>query len=103
MRTIGVLGGMTWHSTADYYRIINTRVREELGGAHSARMLISSVDQAAIADMDHFIDAVGELIAAVVDVDLCLGVRKIPPVHIGNARHRCRPVRFRPYRRDRWR
>jgi amino-acid racemase len=48
MRTIGVLGGMTWHSTADYYRIINTRVREELGGAHSARVLISSVDQAEI-------------------------------------------------------
>jgi amino-acid racemase len=51
MRTIGALGGMTWHSTADYYRIINTRVREELGGAHSARVLISSVDQAEIEPM----------------------------------------------------
>jgi aspartate racemase len=48
MRTIGVLGGMTWHSTADYYRIINTLVRDELGGAHSARVLVSSVDQAEI-------------------------------------------------------
>lgn len=48
MRTIGVLGGLTWHSTADYYRIINTRVREAIGGSHSARVLISSVDQAEI-------------------------------------------------------
>src|SRR5262249_12569920 len=48
MRTIGVLGGMTWHSTADYYRFMNTRVREELGGSHSARVLVSSVDQAEI-------------------------------------------------------
>jgi amino-acid racemase len=51
MRTIGVLGGMTWHSTADYYRILNTRVREELGGDHSARVLIASVDQAEIEPM----------------------------------------------------
>lgn len=48
MRTIGVLGGMTWHSTADYYRVMNTLVREQLGGSHSARVLISSIDQAEI-------------------------------------------------------
>ena len=48
MRTIGVLGGMTWHSTTDYYRVLNTLARQELGGSHSARVLISSVDQAEI-------------------------------------------------------
>ncbi len=44
MRTIGVLGGMTWHSSLEYYRLINTGVNERLGGIHSARCLLFSVD-----------------------------------------------------------
>ncbi|WP_432564191.1 aspartate/glutamate racemase family protein [Kineococcus sp. SYSU DK003] len=44
MRTIGMLGGMSWESTAEYYRLVNTSVRERLGGVHSARVLIDSLD-----------------------------------------------------------
>lgn len=44
MKTIGVLGGMSWESTLPSYRIINETVRERLGGLHSARLLVYSVD-----------------------------------------------------------
>ena len=44
MRTIGLIGGMSWESTAVYYRLINTLVRERLGGLHSAEILLRSVD-----------------------------------------------------------
>lgn len=48
--TIGLIGGMSWHSTVDYYRAINARVAEALGGHHSARILLSSVDFADVRD-----------------------------------------------------
>ena len=48
MRTIGILGGMTWHSTIEYYRLVNTLTNERLGGTHSGRCVIASVDQAAV-------------------------------------------------------
>jgi aspartate racemase len=48
MRTIGLLGGMSWESTAVYYRRINESVRERLGGLHSAKVLLHSVDFDAI-------------------------------------------------------
>lgn len=48
MKTIGLIGGITWHSTADYYRLLNLEVNQRLGGVHSARLLISSVDFAEI-------------------------------------------------------
>ncbi|WP_019144810.1 aspartate/glutamate racemase family protein [Aeromicrobium massiliense] len=44
MRTIGMLGGMSWESTAEYYRLANTLVRERLGGVHSARVVLDSLD-----------------------------------------------------------
>lgn len=44
MRTLGLIGGMTWHSTVDYYRLINQGVQERLGGSHSAEILMRSVD-----------------------------------------------------------
>jgi len=44
MKTIGILGGMSWESTVEYYRILNTTVKERLGGLHSARCLMHSVD-----------------------------------------------------------
>lgn len=44
MRVIGLLGGMSWESTAEYYRIINQEVRRRLGRQHSARLLLYSVD-----------------------------------------------------------
>ena len=48
MRTLGLLGGMSWESTVPYYRFINERVRERLGGLHSAKLLLYSVDFAQI-------------------------------------------------------
>lgn len=47
-RVIGMLGGMSWESTAQYYRLANELVRERLGGLHSARCLLASVDFADI-------------------------------------------------------
>jgi len=44
MKTIGLIGGMSWESTVPYYRIINNKVREQLGGLHSARCLLFSFD-----------------------------------------------------------
>lgn len=44
MKRIGLIGGMSWESTAQYYAIINREVRQRLGGAHSAESLIYSVD-----------------------------------------------------------
>lgn len=44
MKTIGLIGGTTWISTLEYYRIINETVKEKLGGAHSAHCIIYSVD-----------------------------------------------------------
>lgn len=49
MKTIGIIGGMSWESSLEYYRIINRAVRDRLGGLHSARVLMLSVDFAAIA------------------------------------------------------
>lgn len=44
MKTIGFIGGMSWESTSEYYRIINEEIKERLGGLHSAKCLINSVD-----------------------------------------------------------
>lgn len=44
MKTIGIIGGMSWESTAEYYRFLNQSVRERLGGYRSAPILLSSVD-----------------------------------------------------------
>ena len=44
MKTIGMIGGMSWESTASYYQALNTLVKERLGGLHSARIVLYSVD-----------------------------------------------------------
>ncbi len=44
MKTIGMIGGMSWESTVTYYRIINETIKRELGGFHSAKILLYSVD-----------------------------------------------------------
>lgn len=44
MRTIGLIGGMSWESTLTYYQIVNEVVREQLGGLHSAKCILYSVD-----------------------------------------------------------
>ncbi|MBP3754845.1 MAG: aspartate/glutamate racemase family protein [Lachnospiraceae bacterium] len=44
MKTIGLIGGMSWESTIPYYRIINEEVKEKLGGLHSAKIILYSVE-----------------------------------------------------------
>lgn len=48
MKTIGLIGGMSWESTAIYYRLLNQMARERLGGLHSAQLLLWSFDFAEI-------------------------------------------------------
>ena len=48
MKTIGLIGGMSWESTVEYYRVINESVRERLGGLHSAKCVLYSVDFAEV-------------------------------------------------------
>jgi len=52
-KTIGLIGGMSWESSAEYYRIINERVRDRLGGLHSARCLMWSFDFADVESLQH--------------------------------------------------
>src|SRR5690348_878931 len=51
MKTIGLIGGMSWESSAIYYRIINRAVQDRLGGVHSAKLLLSSFDFGEIAPL----------------------------------------------------
>jgi aspartate racemase len=51
MNLLGVIGGMSWTSTAEYYRLLNEGVSERLGGLHSARLLLHSVDFAQVEAM----------------------------------------------------
>ncbi|MFJ4172583.1 aspartate/glutamate racemase family protein [Microbacterium sp. NPDC089696] len=65
MKTIGVLGGMSWESSLEWYRLANQRVQEQLGGYHSARIVLDSVDFAEIEALQVRGDwtAAGELLA----------------------------------------
>ena len=51
MKTIGLIGGMSWESTRIYYELINRDVQQQLGGIHSAKMLIASLDMQHIAEL----------------------------------------------------
>ena len=53
MKTIGLLGGMSWESTASYYRAINQGVKERLGGLHSAKLCLVSVDFEEVEALQH--------------------------------------------------
>ena len=44
MKTIGLIGGMSWESTVSYYQIINEEVKRRLGGLHSAKVILYSVE-----------------------------------------------------------
>lgn len=65
MRTIGLIGGLSWESTLIYYQIINQRVRERLGGSHSANSLMWSVDYTTVEELIFAgrWDEVGDLLA----------------------------------------
>jgi aspartate racemase len=88
MKTIGLIGGMSWESSIEYYRIINEAVRERLGGLHSAKCIMHSVefeeiralqekgDWAALAD--HMADSALRLRAAGADfVVICTNTMHI--------------------------
>ena len=65
MKTIGLLGGMSWESTVPYYRQINEAVKTRRGGLHSAKIVLYSVDFAEIERLQHRGDwaAAGALLA----------------------------------------
>jgi aspartate racemase len=67
MKTLGLIGGMSWESTVPYYRQINQTIKENLGGLHSAKIVLYSVD---FAEIEHLQasgqwDAAGALLAGV--------------------------------------
>ena len=67
MKTIGLIGGMSWESTVTYYQVINETIRKELGGLHSAKVIINSVDFAPIAEAqerDDWDSCAGEMLKA---------------------------------------
>ena len=65
MKTIGLIGGMSWESSAEYYRLVNRAVRERLGGQHSAKSVMVSVDFHEIERLQHAGDwaRLGEMMA----------------------------------------
>ena len=65
MRTIGLIGGMSWESTVPYYRQVNETVKERLGGLHSAKVVLYSVDFYEVEKLQHAgdWDAAGALLA----------------------------------------
>jgi aspartate racemase len=66
MKRIGLLGGMSWESSAEYYRFVNQAVRDRLGGLHSADCLLRSVDFAVVEELQRTgrWDQAGALLAA---------------------------------------
>jgi len=65
VKTIGLLGGMSWHSTALYYELINQGIQQRLGGLHSAKIILASVDFAEIETLQRHgnWDKAGEILA----------------------------------------
>ena len=53
MKTIGLIGGMSWESSIEYYRIVNETVRDRLGGLHSAQSIMYSVEFAEVEALQH--------------------------------------------------
>ncbi len=107
MKTIGLIGGMSWESSQVYYQLVNEAVRDRLGGLHSAKCILYSVDFAQIEELqdagkweeagEHMADAARSLEAAGADLiilctntmhklaDYILGATTLPFVHIADA------------------
>ncbi|MEL6471037.1 MAG: aspartate/glutamate racemase family protein [Cyanobacteria bacterium J06623_4] len=66
MKTIGLLGGMSWESTIEYYRLLNEAVKAELGGLHSAKILMYSVDFEELVALKHkgAWDQIGQILSS---------------------------------------
>lgn len=72
MKTIGLIGGMSWESSIEYYRIINEETKRRLGGLHSAKSIMYSVNFAEIEALQHqnrWQEATGLMIAAAQSVE----------------------------------
>ena len=107
MKTIGLIGGMSWESSIEYYRIINEAVKAKLGGLHSAKSIMVSVDFAEMETLQHqgkWVEAAQMLIEAAKNLEnggadlivLCTNTMhkvadelqasvKIPLLHIADA------------------
>ena len=64
MKVAGIIGGVSWYSTADLYRYVNTRVQAALGGNSSAKLVIANVNMQEILDQDTFEKKGGVLVEA---------------------------------------
>lgn len=92
MRWIGLIGGMSWESSAEYYRLINEAVKQRLGGLHSAQILMASVDFAQIEAYQHNgeWDKAGSLLADIAQRLVRAGAECI--VLCTNTMHKVAPV-----------
>jgi aspartate racemase len=91
MKTIGLIGGMSWESTAHYYAILNRETARILGGLHSAPILLHSVDFAPIEAMQRAgdWDGAGQVLA---DIAKCLEVQGCGVIGLAtNTMHICAP------------
>jgi aspartate racemase len=92
MKTLGLIGGMSWESSAEYYRIINQGVRDALGPTHSARIVLWSFDFAEIEALQMAGDWDG-LTARMVDAARRLAAAGADALMIcTNTMHRCAPA-----------
>ena len=85
-----MIGGMSWQSTAEYYRLANELVRERLGGLHSARLVLASVDFAEVEQMQRADEweRAGELLVGVAKSLRGRGGRFSSAVHEHDAQNR---------------
>jgi aspartate racemase len=88
MKTFGLIGGMSWESTAIYYRHLNEIARDRLGGLHSAKLMLWSFDFAEVAALQHAGDWEGASA-------MIRRLRKINALNMDN----CRSAVFRRRRR----
>jgi aspartate racemase len=79
VKRIGLLGGMSWESTVEYYRFVNEAVRDRLGGLHSADCLVRSVDFAGVEELQRTgrWDEAGELLAGEARVLVAAGAELV--------------------------
>lgn len=92
MKIIGLIGGMSWESTVPYYRLINESIKERLGGLHSAKIVLYSVDFYEIERLQHAgdWDAAGALLAKAARALECAGAEFL--VLCTNTMHKVSPT-----------